>query len=492
MVKKLITIRIIQGDHDGRSTTSSPSHIKCLAVGREFTHMKILRYIIALLALSISFSCSKPSGVEPTTPASDKTQFSPQVSHTMDVNEDHLSTTQTPVFSTTTIQESPTVSLEITPIPTFDDVINLKYQCLPTIPYKPEKSDITGTIILEGKIGEYYTFAINSGLQPLSIDYQEEYSVDVSPSGEQIFFMGCNQGENCKGVVENGSNIITSFPFESFWREIWWLSNDQLEILHDKQPIYSVIIINPYTAQTQEISLKISDAYYAQTLDNTKVFISSISPLLNRIVYFDTEGIGRIIMSDVKEGAVLAWLPFLVPDDPTAPRPGLDYRFGWSPDGKQYISTSPVSQIEPDKSSIAAEELFSINSNGDIKQLTRFSNKYPFVRIFNFRWSPNGQYIAFWLEIGTDLNDTPLNRVQRLVIYNLSTGITTDYCLPFGISKYSLSVSRPVWSSNSNQLAVHIRSVDGEAHVMIADLEHGFITEVAQGLRPVGWMVYEP
>ncbi len=399
----------------------------------------------------------------------------------------------TSTYSPTPIPLLPTTTSVITPETTFDPLINLRYQCLDTIPYNPGEIDITGTMVLEGGIGEYYTLNLDSGrLKSLSTDYQEVFAVDVSPNNEQIFYLGCMIGEGCVGVVENTSEVVASFNDRSYWRQLWWLDNERLVILHDKEQYNSAIVFNPFTEQEIVITLDLPNAYYSQTIENTRVLISSIDPTLTRIVYFDPEGIGRVIMAQVPSGGILAWLPFPVADEPTGPKPNIDYRYGWSPDGKQYLTTSPVTYQDTEAGTPAAVELFSINIDGEVRQLTHFSAEYGFVSINHFRWSPDGRYLAFWYEAAINPDHTPAELIQQLAVYDFTTQETIDYCLPFGIARYSLSGARPVWSPDSRQLAVNTRSYNGQDHVLVLDPINGFITEVKEGISPIGWMLNIP
>ena len=80
--------------------------------------------------------------------------------------------------------------------------------------------------------------------------------------------------------------------------------------------------------------------------------------------------------------------------------------------------------------------------------MTHLSGTYGFVRILSPRWSPDGRYIAFWLETADKADAVPDDAYARLVIYNMETKEVIDLCISNGLPG-SGTVDLPVWSPDS-------------------------------------------
>lgn len=261
--------------------------------------------------------------------------------------------------------------------------------------------------------------------------------------------------------------------------------------MHDRKPYNSVDVLNPFSGEEKEVTLDLPNPYYYHTFMNTYILISAIDPTLSRVVYFDTQGFGRLILWDISAGKMLAWLPYPVPapDNPSALPLDIDYLFGWSPDGSQFATIAPVTFLDKDNTTPAVEELFSISRDGQIKQLTHFGAAYKYVSISEFRWSPDGRTIAFWLQTSENAVQSSSGIVRWFAILDTSTQEVSDYCLTFGSSEYSNSVWFPVWAANNQQLIIRTHSDDGKWPIMLVDLVKGFVVQIGEGMTPEGWMV---
>ena len=102
------------------------------------------------------------------------------------------------------------------------------------------------------------------------------------------------------------------------------------------------------------------------------------------------------------------------------------------------------------------DEIFLVDLNGDIKQSTYLPNKYA-GKISFPTWSPDGQYIAFWVS-------TDYIHIQsgNLAILDTLTSRVTLYCLqanpfPFrfgedyrlGYQSTQVNGAPPIWSPDS-------------------------------------------
>lgn len=131
-------------------------------------------------------------------------------------------------------------------------------------------------------------------------------------------------------------------------------------------------------------------------------------------------------------------------------------------------------------------ELIVVDRNGEAKQLTHLADagfRGTDTRIYHATWSPNENYIAFWL---MDYK----TGIGSLAVYDTTTEMVTDYCIQSGDP---LSFA-PYWSPDSKQL-VFDSSNDfyGPYRVVVLDILENRAVEIAgENYRAIGWMTAEP
>lgn len=147
----------------------------------------------------------------------------------------------------------------------------------------------------------------------------------------------------------------------------------------------------------------------------------------------------------------------------------------WSPD-ESYFVTSGLIDISP-------KDLFAVYENGQTKQLTNFDNYFQNPEIYNFSWSPNGDYLAILLIEKSD------NRKANLVLLNVSTGVITDYCISVTIygDTYT-NTFMPLWSPDGNQLIIQDwYTIDHRQTLMINILDN-YAMILAEDVEPQAWL----
>jgi Tol biopolymer transport system component len=92
--------------------------------------------------------------------------------------------------------------------------------------------------------------------------------------------------------------------------------------------------------------------------------------------------------------------------------------------------------------------------------------------------SPDGNFIAFWM--GRDYQILP-----KLGVLDLRTLQVTNYCIP-GSRNGSWA---PIWSPDSNYLAVMSDVTLAESYAVIVSVEGEWAAKVGEGYLPEGWMV---
>ena len=395
----------------------------------------------------------------------------------------------TPTHPTVTATTALTFKPTSTAIPTVDPITGLRTQCLEPVPALPEGVRLEGKLVL----GNKYLLDLGTGKQTLlAQDTQDINWLEISPNRKWMYYSDCGAatgGSGCVDTVASLNEVVSNFPHHNDeWMWEWWLDNDRLFIIpFGTAPSNSVIVLNPFSGEEIELSLDLPDPYYS-TPDNIIYFLPiNLDPTLTRAMFFDREGIGRLIMWDIPASKMLAWLPYpVVPGDPVFP-PGGESSSGWSPDGSKFATTSPVTFPDPAGVTLAAEELFSLSLEGQVRQLTHLSEGYKFVRISGWRWSPDNSHIAFWLQTAGEEDPSQEDLVSRLVVLDTETQEVTDYCI--GTSKFT---RLPVWSPDGQQLIVNFLPEDGSLPILILiDLKNSFASIIAEDVKSslVGWMV---
>jgi len=267
----------------------------------------------------------------------------------------------------------------------------------------------------------------------------------------------------------------SAIPWGKDWAAIsGWLDNERLVIVPLNRPKGTIIVINPFTEQQQELPPFFPDVYDTSPSalwgDTITVYDSS----LTRVAYLrnaPTRGAG-IVLWDLQNSKEL-W--HLNHSETIRNRPE------WSPDGGQLAVAAPTNM------KWYHYELLSVRRDGQATQLTNLAATYPVAAIGNFKWSPNGQYIAFWL----DSRQAPEQdyKGEHLLVLDMTTLQMTDYCV---IGNVLGVAAPPRWSPNSQQLIVENYYEANTSRVILVDIVQNFAVQVAENLSPVGWMTTTP
>ncbi len=437
--------------------------------------MKQQKFIILLLLLTVLSACQPSEEAAPTAISTETTDFAPSITPIIKV--------QPTSTSSPTVQTSLTPAIEIST--TTASVNPVFVDCIDISKSFQDNMKVDGQLILGMLGGGYYLFDLKSSIKtPLLNGNEDIFDLEVSPNGSQLLLLDCSEAQ-CMGKVVSANGVVNTFPNKQEWRIIHWLDNVHLAIVHDNEPLNSVIVLNPFTGEELSVALNLPHPFYMSTPSKKSVLISTIDPTMTRVIYFDTEGLGRIILWDIQQEKILAWLPFSISIESPIASIDIDYLHGWSPDGTQYITTSPDISSSLIEGRFSVEELYSITSRGGVTQLTHFGDEYRSVRIREYRWSPDGRYIAFWFQ--TNKGDNPPDdEIYRLGIIDTTTSTFIDPCL-IGANKDS-SAFLPFWSPNSNQLLLRILDGDGQFRLFILDLVGGKLYQLDETMFPAGWI----
>lgn len=273
---------------------------------------------------------------------------------------------------------------------------------------------------------------------------------------------------------------------ELMWKSVWgsiaaWLDNHRLLIA--KQADLQLSIFNPETiilldintGQDVEIQATYPDLNHVEYV-NWNLINYIYSPDFTRILYptskVDPGYVNYVALWDMENKQVLATLPVEL-SETSLPQ--------WSPDGSRVLVSGLASKPGETSTAWRGQELFTIDANGKVTQLTHFTDYYPgTITIEKYTWSPDGQNIAFWFQ--TKQMNNP-----QLVTFNVSSGKAINHCisaLPFH------AASRPIWSPLGDYLVIdHQESINAVSQTLLMNISQNAVAQIAENVTPVGWMV---
>lgn len=283
-------------------------------------------------------------------------------------------------------------------------------------------------------------------------------------------------------IIDADGTIQKDFVWKKEWGRIAaWLDNRHVLIV--KQADLQLSIYNPETVILLDINSGQDVELQAMYPDRNQVeyvnwnLINYVySPDLTRVLYpiskVDYGYVNYVALWDTKNEEVLATLPVELTET-SLPE--------WSPDGSQILISGLASKPGEFSTNRRGQELFIIDANGKVTQVTQFTNYYSgTVTIQKYTWSPDGQSIAFWLQ--TEHMDNP-----QLATFNISDGHTINHC----ISALSFhAVSRPIWSPSGDYLVVnHPKPGTDVSETLLMNVSQNAFAQIAESVTPVGWMV---
>jgi dipeptidyl aminopeptidase/acylaminoacyl peptidase len=354
--------------------------------------------------------------------------------------------------------------------------------------------------------GKIIFFTITEDFHYLSslYDFNTRQTIPMHPGVMKISPDGLTYAVNeigedkIKFYSSDGQLIRTLPPSESlygldhWWTPDHWLNNKQITLSlveprgnNLKYPIDQVI----YDPFSSERKLMISDLYPDIDNVNRRFLIEGDStiqydPQVTRVVY--TAGIEKDYLGKSGMGYVL-WdlekkekVVEIVADDFTVtPK--------WAPDGSRFVINDAYGD----------GEFYAVTRDGAVTQLSHL-NSDPAAgltgnRYFSdlYSWSPDGRYLAFWLESETS---TPSSSFQgTFAILDTQTGKVTDTCIParpIGKNYQIFPIYSPTWSPDGKFIVTRANlKEDGSYQTVLIDLDGKSAAAIAENVTPAGWLV---
>lgn len=390
------------------------------------------------------------------------------------------STTQT---TPPTFKKLPTITSTPTEIPTS----SLTFRCLKFTTKIPDNAQINGVIVLEQEMYAKKSILLNIRTQE-NLYLLDAYQLRVSTDGLRLAYIDISgEIKDWQLIVKTKVGEQYSIPWESEWDGIaQWLDNDRLLINRRRWTgqgpflLDSIVVLNPTTLEKQELLPQ-----YPHMYTDTKPVVKWSDFAISRTIY--NLSLSRVIYPATAENGTPIVLWDITKDTSLFVANSDGYLYGstprWSPDQNKFLIDLRPIYFENSPQPNPGNELYSVTSSGEINRLTYLTNTFK-TQLHDYSWSPDGRYIAFWLKIEpSQFND------ERLAILDINTNTITNYCVPG--DPINGAATAPVWSLDGHLLAVESFDPQNKFHrlVFLVDTTQGIYTEIAENVKPIGWMV---
>ena len=275
----------------------------------------------------------------------------------------------------------------------------------------------------------------------------------ISPDGDWLVYR--RDDELVVTSVDSSEEIV--YPWQTTWTELWgWVSPEKISIRYEREQDTDLLVIfspfsNPPNIEILELSWQFIPEF------NNPVFYS---PDFSLVLYPNNLSIAAATVYS----ATIVWEK---PIEQSAIAT-LGTGASWSPDGQFVALGLPVSEAADG----LANELTILTRDGSMVFQTNYHKSHTAFTIRSPRWSPNGQYLSFWLII-------PDTKNYSLQIYDTLASEFLDIC----ILQNSPGGSR--WSLDSQQIAYLTDLND----LLVYDLPSQRVFLLAEKvLRLIGWV----
>jgi len=392
--------------------------------------------------------------------------------------------TSSPVPTLSPIPNPTNISTDI-PMPTKNpDLTHLTTNCVAILDAPPKDVGLRNSLILSlsNTASEGYIFNLETE-EKLSLRIEPgNDNLIVSPSMQKIAFINYDT-EELVIVDTDGKELETVPGFDGHFSLIKWLDNKNIAIdkANDKEPPFyhhSLLVFNTFTGARKEFHIEdfpnANNEYpYYRVFPNTQLtkVIYPIHGNANPASGYDGSPYdgSPIVLWDTQSGSEIKRIYF-------------GDSFLWSSNGTKLLLIAPVKfdefvNFSDDLPYAGGDEIFIINSKGEMERLTYLTTKYEMGLSVASSWSPTEGYIV----LDTYNKNNPDFGLSRL---NINTGEITNYCIHG-------DWGGAFWSPDENQIAFTQwdDSNSSKPKVYILDLEKNLAFQIADDAIVSGWVI---
>jgi dipeptidyl aminopeptidase/acylaminoacyl peptidase len=370
-------------------------------------------------------------------------------------------------------------------------------RCLSIDTNKSLDLNFHGYLILNGSVdanrgSEYKINLETNEIMEISKPGEGILDISISPDGKWIAYESYIPSTKSDSlvIVDSLGKQVENIPWETEWLFLSsWLDTNSLLISMKNESSLETstadqfrkfLVFNPFTNEHIILEPDLPEIFVAPGF--TGLIGEGFHPDLDHVVYLQGDRAFieplHYMLWDIKQKRSLA--DFEVVLQPTAfPT--------WSSDGSKFALAASIK--EDIYQTWPAYELYTVNRDGQITQLTQLNNYYPWVYIENYSWSPNGKYIAFWFSWWSgEKPDGELSGKRYLAVVDAENNDLTYLCIQ-GRPGDNGRVESPVWSPDGKQLSVESLSSEGNSQVILIDLAQQIAAPIAEDMTPIGWMI---
>lgn len=387
-------------------------------------------------------------------------------------------------ISSNSLTEIPSTQ-EISPtFPTSEETL-LNKNCMYIDQEKLKRKVDNSKIIFENREilnGKYIPEIISLNLTTLEkniIDNSREHFLDIheSPDKTQIVYRLVKDG------LFPDKLIIADADFKSIktidWKKEWnniieWSNQNHIVITKNKANITdnkpsNLIVLDVNTWSEKEIIPELPNLYDFYPLPSWNGYAPIIyNSDFTKVIYMkwtdEAKSTYGYAFWDVTNNKEMAFQEIVYTPIPQ-----------WSPDESYFVTTGLID--------ISPKDLYAIYENGQTKRLTNFDKYFQGAEVYNFSWSPKGDYLALLLIEKSD------NKKANLVLLNISTGVITDYCISVTIyADTYTNTFAPLWSPDGNQLIVQDWYAVDHRQILMIDILNNYATILAEDVEPLAWL----